>query len=162
MKLKVLKISAIILLYSLLGAGCEKNEDEWTTIESLTPDISIKTQFDLIFSDDNECLIGFQTDTVYDIFYSQAELEKIDTCNIVPIVDFEKYSLIAGKVMVPGMISNISDITLTYCDSKDSYKLEVFIDECEECYDAIGYLFFWRLYPKVKTEYNFNVFIGKN
>lgn len=168
MKPKILKLRTkylivLMLCLALFETGCEnyENEGEWFQIDSLMPDIPVSLQLSSIFIENENCLIDFQQDTVFKVFYSQQELVDIDTCNIIPEIDFNKYSLIAGKIMVPGMVSNISNITLTYNNSEERYSFELLVDECEECYAAIGFLLFWRLYPKLNIGYDVDVFIDK-
>ncbi len=167
MKQKKLQLLTTFLLLLplcvvLLGAGCDEKEDEIINIEPVTPDTSTEAQLNIIFSDDNDCLVGFKLDSICELLYNQEELEETDTCNSIPLIDFDEYSLIAGKVMVPGMVSTISDIKLAYNGSEERYKLEIFVNECDECYDVIGYLFFWRLYPKLEAGYDFDVIFHKN
>lgn len=168
MKTKKLKLLSVFMLLIplfvvLLGAGCEDDEaeGEWSQIDSIMPDTQLSIQLSSIFSENNDCLKAFQNDTVYIVLYSQKELAEIDTCNIIPDIDFDEYTLIVGKVKVPGMVSSISNITLLHSDPKNRYKLEIVVDDCEECYTAIGYLFFWRLYPKLETGHDFELFINK-
>jgi len=169
MKIKKINLFTFFLLLLslcvvLLGAGCEKDdnlEGEWIQIDSLMPDTQISGQLSSIFTENNNCLLNFQEDTVCHVIFNQEELKEIDTCNIIPDIDFEKYTLVVGKVMVPGMVSSISKVLLVYNSAKDMYKIEVSIDECEECYTVIGYLYFWRVYSRIESGYDFKLLVIK-
>lgn len=156
-------ISVFFLSLSLIGflmSGCENN-DTIITVEPVTPDENIVLDLDNMFSKENDCLIDFKQELVYEILYTQADLNKMDTCSSVPTVDFENYTLIVGEVMVPGIVSTITNVVLNYNQSKDKYILEVSVNECEECFPSIDYLFFWRLYPKLSTDSDFEIIINK-
>ena len=163
MKTTLLKISFIFLLLSLMGAGCEKGNDEWSQIDPLVANTQLSTQLDLIFSKNNDCLLSFnEKDTILSPIFSSEDLLKIDDCNTIPEIDFGNYTLITGKIMVPSMPYNISTITLISNSAESKYKLEVSIDKCNECYPTIGFLYFWRLYPKLNSKYKFELSITEN
>ncbi|MBN1651591.1 MAG: hypothetical protein JW857_09690 [Bacteroidales bacterium] len=164
MKTKILKISATSLLLAILSlllmaAGCEKDNGVWIQIEPINPNEQISEKLDSIFSRDNNCLLNFEKDTLFHTIFSYADFNAIDTCNTVLEIDFDKYTLVTGKVMVPEMTYSISGITLTYNNASDVYKLEVSIDKCEECYTVIDYLYFWRLYPKLNSKYKIEILL---
>lgn len=159
MKTTILKISFIFLFLSLMGAGCEKEEDEWIVINSSTQNTGIVNQLDIIFSEDNRCLLNFQKDTVLHTIFAHNAFMGMDNCNSIPDIDFGAYTLIAGKIMVASLSDHISAITLTSNRAKNGYNLDVSIDKCDECYGAIGYLYFWRLYPKLNSKYNLELLV---
>lgn len=168
MKSKILKL---LLFYSLLlafcvallGAGCnnEDDGDEWIKVEPIIPNISISAKLDSIFLEGNDCLIDFQKDTVYIILFSQKELIEINKCNTMPNINFDEYSLVVGIVKVSSISDSISAIVLNSNEIKDVYNLEVSIHEPEGRYGAVGFLYFWRLYPKLNSGYEKNIIINK-
>jgi len=163
MKTTIFKISAFVLLFALMGAGCEKDENEWIQIDPLVANAQLNTQLDLAFSKNNDCLLNFyKKDTDLFPIFSNEDLLKIDDCNTIPEINFSNNTLITGKIMVPSMPYSISTITLTSNIAKSTYKLEVLIDKCNECYPTIGYLYFWRLYPKLNSKYKFELSIIEN
>lgn len=159
MNTTILKISFISLFLSLMVPGCEKEEDEWIVINSSTQNTGIANQLDIIFSEDNNCLLNFQKDTILHTIFAQNDVAGMDNCNSIPDIDFGEYTLIAGKIKVASVSDRISAITLTSNRAKDGYKLDVSIDKCDECFGAIGYLYFWRLYPKLNSKYNFELVV---
>jgi hypothetical protein len=164
MKTAILKMGFIFLFLSLTGAGCEDNENnggEWIKIGSLTTDVQLSTQLDVIFSEDNECLQNFQEDTLLHTFFTRNDVMEIDNCNTIPEIDFDKYTLIGGKIMVSSISDQISAINLTSNDIKGKYKIEVSIYEPDGRYAAIGYFYFWRLYPKLESKYQIELSVDK-
>lgn len=159
MKTTIFKISFIFLFLSLIGPGCEKEDDEWIEINPSNQTTGTANQLDIIFSEDNNCLLNFQGDTVLHTVFVPTTFMGMDNCNNIPEIDFGAYTLIAGKIMVASISDHISAITLTSNRAKDGYKLNVSIDKCDGCYAAIGYLYFWRLYPKLNSEYNFELVV---
>ena len=80
------------------------------------------------------------------------------TCHEFSEINFSNYTLIVGKVQVYSISDAIASINL---NSKDnSYKVEIVIDKCTECYGAIGSLYFWKLFPKLNTGYNFEMVVN--
>jgi hypothetical protein len=163
MKTTFIRLSAFVLLFALMGAGCEKEDDDWIEIDPFVANTQLSTQLDLIFSKNNDCLqISDKKDTVLFPIFSNEDFTKIDDCNTIPEVDFGNYTLITGKIMVPSMPYNISAITLISNSTESKYKLNVSIDKCNECYPTIGFLYFWRLYPKLNSKYKFELLITEN
>ncbi|MBW8332309.1 MAG: hypothetical protein K0M40_09845 [Prolixibacteraceae bacterium] len=162
MKATIKKISLMFLLFSLMGVGCEKEEGEWIQIDSLTLNEETDIQLNSIFSSNNNCLLNFQKDTIYHVIFNQNELRKFDNCNSIPEIDFSKYTLIAGRVMVSSISDNISSIILTSNKNNASYNLKVSILEPQGRYGAIGYLYFWKVYPRLETIFEFKLLVTKN
>lgn len=162
MKAIIKKISLIFLLFILVGVGCEKEEGEWIKIDSLTLNEETDIQLNSIFSSNNNCLFNFQKDTVFHVIFNQNELRKFDNCNSVPEIDFSKYTLIVGRVMVSSISDNISSIELNLNKNNASYNLKVSIFEPEGRYGAIGYLYFWKVYPQLETTFDFKLSVTKN
>ncbi len=130
-----------------------KSDGEWIQINPSELDNQTAAQLDLIFSRDNNFLLNFQEDTVLQVIFSHSDFGELDNCNTISEIDFDNYTLIAGKITVPSISDNISDISLSSSNIRGSYKLEISIDKCVECYWAIGNLYFWRLYPKLNPGY---------
>ena len=163
MKIYITKISRYILFLLTLSlfltmATCEK-EDEWIQIESYNPDKQLGILLDSIFSQKNNCLLNFQADNVFHAIFSNSDFMEIDSCNNIPEIDFNEYTLIIGKIMVSSISDSISNITLS-SNNTSKYELEVFIYKPDGRYAAIGQLYFWRLYPKLESENDFELLIN--
>ena len=162
-KSKLLAIFLLLLpLCVVLLGGCKKGEGESIQIDSLTLDEKTDIQLNSIISKNNNCLLNFQKDIVSHVIFNQSELNKLDNCNSIPEIDFSKYTLIVGKIMVSSISDNISAITLTSNETKATYNLEVSISEPDGCYAAIGHLYFWRIYPKLNAKYDFRLLVTGN
>lgn len=159
MKSKVLKLSTIVLLYAFIGVGCQKEEAEWEQINPINPDANLNEQLDSMFSKENNCLINFEEDTIIYTIFSEADYNEIDSCNDISGINFEDYTLIVGKIKVASISDEISSIILT--SNNSSYLIEVSIDKCVECWGAIGYIYFWRLYPKLQTEFETSLSVSQ-
>jgi hypothetical protein len=159
MKRIIFKTSIAFLLLFMMGAGCKNEYEKFVQIDPLVPDAQISSQLNSAFSKDNNCLLSFREDTVYHVISTRKELAEIDNCTSIPDIDFDKHTLIVGKVMVTGMVSSISEVSLSYNSADDIYLIEVSIDDCEECYTAIGQLYFWRVYPKLKSGSSFKLLV---
>lgn len=150
MKHKILILSTIILVFAFISAGCQK-DDEWVQIDPISPRTQIRVHLDSIFSKNNNCLLNFEGDTLIHTILSYADFKEIDSCHDISEIDLDDYTLIVGKIKVSSISDKISSIILT-SDNSD-YIIEASIDKCVECYWAIGYLYFWRLYPKMQSEF---------
>lgn len=161
MKKIILIASIAFLLLFIVGAGCKKDDEKWVQIDSLSPDKQISNQLSTVFSGNKNCLSNFQGDTVFHVIFSQNELKEFDKCTIIPDLDFDKYTLVVGKIMVSSISDSISTITLTSNASKAIYNIKISIFEPDGRYGAIGHLYFWRLYPILNHDYDFKLLVTK-
>jgi len=164
--MKNILITALLAILFIANIpGCTKDtpeiKDEWVEIDSIMPNQEISERLNSIFLDSwnkNQCLnINYRT-----ILYrvnSVEEYEKIDTCNSTPIIDFSKYTLTLGGFGLPSAYYEISDIKLSSNKAKGTYNFEISVDTCEYCYPVYGYKYFWRLYPKLNSEFQFQLLI---
>ena len=163
MKPTIFKISAVVLLFALMEAGCEKEDNKWVQISPSVASTQLSTQLDLIISKNNDCILNFyEKDTVLSPIFSREDLLGIGDCYSIPEIDFENYTLITGKIKVSSMPYSISSITLLSDSSESKYKLEVLVDRCNECFPTIGFLYFWKLYPKLNSKYKFELLVTEN
>ena len=108
---------------------------------------------DSIFSGKNNTLIEINCENPFEcvlhyVINSQAELNEINPFDFeVNCVDFTKYTLIGGYFTVSGLYP-IMDITLT--DKESVYDLNIHLDYSNGGFDAIGRMYFWRVFPKLK------------
>jgi hypothetical protein len=156
--LKQIVFNSLIIILATVGCSKDsiKSDGEWIQINPSEPDVQTAAQLDLIFSRENSCLLNFQEDTVFHVISSHSDFGELNNLNTILEIDFDNYTLIAGKITVPSISDRISEITLTSSNTMSRYKLEISIDRCVECYWAIGNLYFWRLYPKLNAGYKIN------
>lgn len=157
MKPKDFSLISIFILAIIMFVSCEK-ESEWVKIDSVDAGIELSEHLDSIFSEQNSCLVNFDNENIIHAVYSANNIGNIDTCHEFSEINFSNYTLIVGKVQVYSISDAIASINL---NSKDnSYKVEIVIDKCTECYGAIGSLYFWKLFPKLNTGYNFEMVVN--
>lgn len=147
--ISILKLSTVLLFFTFISAGCQKDDDEWLQIEPINPNAQITEHLDSIFSMNNNCLLNFEDDTLIHTIFNYIDFKEIDSCHDLSEIDFDNYTLIVGKIKVASISDQISSIVLT--TNNRNYKMEASIDKCVECYWAIGYIYFWRLYPKLQS-----------
>lgn len=154
---KFLEFVITVMLVVLIGVGCREVDDGQIQIEPQMPSAQVVENLDSIFSSSNKCLSGFNEDTVLYTVFSHTQLESFDDCQDFSEIDFSEFTLVVGKITVSSISDSISTVTLTLNDNK--YKVEVTINKCEECYAAIGSLYFWRLYPKLQTKFDIELVV---
>ena len=153
------QIFIFLVLCILIMSSCQK-ENEWVQIDSIQADLELTDYLDSIFSEQNSCLTIFDNDTLFHVIFSSDDIKSIDNCNEFSEVDFKEYTMIVGKIMVSSISDKLGPINLSSDSNK--YLLEVSIDKCTECYAAIGYLYFWELYPKLNAQNNFEMIVAQN
>ena len=93
MKTTILKISFIFLLFGLIGAGCEKNDE----IEKFTEKEFFKFS-DFGCANEPWHLMPEYVNNHY-VITSQQELEKYIESDCIPQIDFANYTVIIGNKM---------------------------------------------------------------
>lgn len=141
MKYGISHFTIVLILVFFTLISCQK-EDEWISIAAVKTDNQLTEQLDSIFSADNNCLKMVESKSQLYALFSSNNFKELDDCHQTPEINFNDYTLIAGKVQVSSISDKIASIELT---SKNStYKVEVIIDNCAECYGGFGYLYFWK------------------
>lgn len=145
------RLSTVIILITFLSIGCQKDEDIWEHIAPIDIGVQISEHLDSIFSEQNNCLLDFEKDTLFHTIYGINDFNKVASCNEISEIDFDNYTLIVGKIMVSSISDSISSVVLT--TNNCSYKIEATIDKCVECWGAIGHIYFWIIYPRLRSEF---------
>lgn len=148
---------SLFVVFMLMEASCQHDEEHQTFIMPIELENDMRHQLDSIFSSENTCLINFSNDTVFHFLFSEEDFRNVDECNEITEIDFNKYTLVVGKIQVASINDSIFDIELFEEDKK--YKIEIKIEKCTECYGAIGQLYFWRLYPDLSPYYEKNILV---
>jgi hypothetical protein len=147
-----MKPKILILLFAACAMffGCSnsdsKNESMWIAIYS-SNDIAIKKTLDGIFSENNTLVKDVRSDTLLII---NTKEEFLQVCNNTAYsqIDFQNQCIVWGKIQTSSISNKILNKRLFACSSSDSYKYEVVIDKCTECWTAIGSLYFWDIFPQ--------------
>jgi hypothetical protein len=157
MKTKILLlVLGSIFLFSL---GCSNDDDlsnednnETNTESTINPVLisdALKKEFDYVFSDNNEIAKNVKGNKLLFAINSEQELKEI---GYVPglssqAVDFANQTVVWGKILTSSVSDKILDKQLSV-NSSDKYNYEVIIEQYAEHWTALGYLYFWEIYPK--------------
>jgi hypothetical protein len=159
------------LLAGFLLAGCEKerqtviNDDggvtinencDWSEILPLALDENLTYVLDNIFSDNNSLVADIEGDTLLFVICNQEDFlavsKSVNTVVGSEQIDFENYCIIWGRVLTPHFPYTLQSKELFVCDLDNSCKYEVTVEECTNCWTALGRLYFWGVYPKIENE----------
>ena len=144
MKLKILLLVAAFL--AIIIYSCESHPAHSITLSKLqldTPDIYL---LDLIFDSSNPKLRNIGEDTVYTIS-SKEELLKLCPEGLqCPNVDFSKGGIVYSVIKRPSISDELITSELIYDQEFDSLNFEVTIQECSDCWEAIGYIYPYGVY----------------
>ena len=125
------------------------NECDWKKIQSNVLTEQLNTTFNVFFSSDNELVANIQGDTLLYVINNMDELLNLSNSLYTPInFDFEKQSIIWGRIFTSSVSNTISSKQLFKCKSSSQYKYNVIVDKCIDCWTATGYLYFWEVYPR--------------
>ena len=156
-----MKTGILFLSVMLLSFGCDnngdlskdgngKNEDcSWNAVESvlLSEDLNIK--LNTVFSEQNQLLKNVIGDTIVFVINNEQDFLKVcDDQAIISAMDFEKYSIVWGRVLSSSISDKIARRQLFECPEYTRYKYDIAIEKCVECWTALGYLYFWDVYLK--------------
>ena len=127
-----------------------KNEDcSWNTVETVLLSEDLKIQLNHTFSEQNQLVKKIVGDTI--VFVINNEQDFLKVCNdqtIASGMDFEKYSILWGRVLSSSISDKIDRKQLFECPEYTRYKYDIAIEKCVECWTALGYLYFWDVYLK--------------
>jgi hypothetical protein len=142
--------ATIELVVSKNNGDNEKNEDcSWNAVESvlLSEDLNIK--LNTVFSEQNQLLKNVIGDTIVFVINNEQDFLKVcDDQAIISGMDFEKYSIVWGRVLSSSISDKIDRKQLFECPEYTRYKYDIAIEKCVECWTALGYLYFWDVYLK--------------
>ena len=157
MKSKVLlpMVATVILAGAMFLAGCEKekitNENntsgvqEETALNPIVPDSSVKEKLDDFFSKWEDTVTVKFTDCI-NVINGMDELKKLGCDNLK--IDFNKYSLIWGKVMAYHTGYSIQNRTLYYDGVNGTYHYDVILHVGDSGYGVVYGIYFWDIFPK--------------
>ncbi|MDR0368284.1 MAG: hypothetical protein LBH82_03980 [Bacteroidales bacterium] len=151
------------LLACFLLAACDKENDEtinencnWNEILPLALDENLTYVLDNIFSDNNSLVADIEGDTLLFVICNQEDFlavsKSVNTAIGSEQIDFENHCIIWGRVLTPQFPYTVQNKGLFVCDVDSSYKYEVAIEECTDCWTAFDRLYFWGVYPKIENE----------
>jgi hypothetical protein len=151
MKTKILFLSTVLLLSfgcdnntDLSEDGNGKNEDcNWNTVESVLLSEDLKIKLNNTFSEQNRLVNNIAGDTIVFVINNEQDFLKVcDNQAIISGMDFEKNSIVWGRVLSSSISDKIARKQLFECPEYTRYKYDVKIEKCVECWTALGYLYF--------------------
>ena len=155
--MKKLVFKAMILVLVAIGSistiGCKKEDGVVTPV---TLDETNQQLVDALFSVSNLDLTGYNNSEVY-IMNSNDDLwqlvEGMDI--IIPEVDFERYSIVWGYVVLPDTSYELLSSELSVRDGK--YIMNVHILSGQMGLQVIRNGVFWGVYPKIEESISLDV-----
>jgi hypothetical protein len=133
-----------------------KNEDcTWNTLEPVLLPENLNIKLNTVFSEQNQLVKNVAGDTIVFVINNERDFLKIcDDQAIISGMDFEKNSIVWGRVLSSSVSDKIDRKQLFECPEYTRYKCDVAIEKCVECWDALGYLYFWDVYPQLANNEN--------
>jgi len=150
---KTINFTFLILLFVILNVSCGEDDLQWTQINAVTMDGSLVAELNSTFSEANDCLILTGNSSQMKVLFSNENFQALDNCNTVPVIDFDQYTLIGGRINVTSTSNEIASVNLSLLDNK--YKVEVNLGACTEC-EPHGFIYFWRVFPKLEYGYTYD------
>ena len=123
-----------------------KNSTYIDTIPNLWLDTSDIYILDLIFDSSNPKLRNLVEDTVYTISSGDELLKLCPEGLQCPNVDFSKSGIVYSVIKIPSISDEFVSSELTYNKESDALNFVVTIQECLDCWDAIGYIYPYGIY----------------
>lgn len=154
MKKHKIHIVSLIFLLTVICFGCGEDDPQWSQINAVTVDGSLAAELNSTFSEANDCLVLTGNTSQMKVLFSTDNFQALDNCNTVPVIDFDKYTLIGGRINVTSTSDEIGSVNLSLLDN--SYKVEVTLDRCTDCDEPHGFLYFWKVFPKLEYGYNYD------
>ena len=138
------------------------NNCEWTELKPVVLTEQLKNDLDIIFSENNELVKNIRGDTLLYAINSKEELSEIShNINTVIDIDFENQSIIWGRFLTSSISNNIASKQLSVCYPSSNYRYEISVDKCTDCWEALGYLYYWAIYPRKINVNNVSLIIGE-
>ena len=146
-------ILALVAIGSISTIGCKKEDGVVTPV---TLDETNRQLMDALFSVSNLDLTGYNDSEVY-VMNSNDDLWQLvgDMNIIIPEVDFEKYSIVWGYVVLLDTSYELLSSELSVRDGK--YIMNVHILSGQMGLQVIRNGVFWGVYPKIEEPISLDV-----
>ena len=146
-------ILALVAIGSISTVGCKKEDGVVTPV---TLDETNQQLVDALFSVSNLDLTGYNDSEVY-VMNSNDDLWQLvgDMDIIIPEVDFEKYSIVWGYVVLLDTSYELLSSELSVRDGK--YIMNVHILSGQMGLQVIRNGVFWGVYPKIEEPISLDV-----
>ncbi|GEM_PF-6002569 len=147
----------IFLIFTIVITivNCSNNEEsscDWEVIPSIIVPQETENNLNKVFSKDNTILNNNDENNFILKITTKQQLNNLSDDELDIDVDFDKYFILGGRIQTSSISNRISIHQLKVCNAQSSYNYEVIIEKCTECYPALGFLYFWNIYPKSISE----------
>ncbi|MDR1092075.1 MAG: hypothetical protein LBL79_13455 [Prevotella sp.] len=126
---------------------------EWTHLTPISVENQLKIVLDEVFSAKNDLVKNIKSDTLF-VINNEQELRNVSkNINTVINMNFDRQSIVWGKIFVSSISDVIRAKDLYMCIQSSDYKYEISMEKCIDCWAATGYLYFWEIYSqKIDTK----------
>lgn len=138
-----------LLLLVIAGCGCSKTGEIKQKI-SPTIDKEVETFLSTKISNKGEKSNYFNRidkDSIL-IINSEKQLKEVFNDTTIPIVNFNKYSLLIGQKKMPNLYYTVKNQFIEKEGTNSTLFLEVSLPK-EGHYPAFSWLYYWGIYPKI-------------
>ena len=140
----------------------DKNNCEWTELKPVVLTELLKNILDIVFSESNELVKNIKGDTLLYVINNKEELLEIShNINTVIDIDFENQSIIWGRFLTSSISNNIASKQLSVCHPSSNYRYEISVEKCTDCWESLGYLYYWAIYPRKINVNNVSLIINE-
>jgi len=140
----------------------DKNNCEWTELKPVVLTEQLKNILDIVFSESNELVKNIKGDTLLYVINNKEELLEIShNINTVIDIDFENQSIIWGRFLTSSISNNIASKQLSVCHPSSNYRYEISVEKCTDCWESLGYLYYWAIYPRKINVNNVSLIINE-
>lgn len=140
----------LIFTISFTLFNCSSNDKDscnWIIINSINVSQETKNKLNNIFSENNN-ILDSKSDKEFLLKITNVQQLKSLSNDLISIdLDFDKYFIIGGRFETSSISNQVSKEELKVCESQFLYNYEINVENCTECYPAIGNLYYWGIYP---------------
>jgi hypothetical protein len=161
MKIKLFLIAALVAAFAFTSCSEDNpvKDGDNNPLKVIEPvqnneiDVLQKNYLDTIFSEKNQLIPqDWQIDSNIYVINSLEELNEINADKVLINIDFSKYTLIGGRVTINSLTPDIKISLEGEANNPHiDYYLTVELDYTKGGFYAMGNIYFWRLYPKLKN-----------
>jgi hypothetical protein len=159
MKKKLFGLIGVLL--TIVSVGCDNNDNEiapnltgpsYPIIEgNIYDEINDYFQFNYPQGDEYKCFFFGDPDKSQCLVFNKKEDIDIHFSgdSSFPDIDFDNYTLIVGQEIMPEAFYSVLRQELYYAE--DKLILYVYIPQIEGGYTMVQHLFYWGLFPKMRS-----------
>ncbi len=141
-----------IALWLFVATGCNKQEMRCDiALDVIKISNNAKVLLDSIISNKNTFLRTNLKDSL-NIFVVNSKTDFKKKFNTDIDIDFDTITIISGVVRTASISDKIDELVLYQCNTSEIFKLDISILIAKNGWTQIGYLYFWKAYPKINMK----------